>query len=46
MRLGFVVVYNTVEIGGRVGHGIGLACFLVWSLGCCQVMVLCYSLGI
>jgi hypothetical protein len=29
MKLVFVVVCNNVEIGEIIGHGIGLACFLV-----------------
>jgi hypothetical protein len=41
MRLVFVVVYNIVEIGEIIGHGIGLACFLIWNLGCYLVLGLC-----
>jgi hypothetical protein len=46
MRLGFIVVYNIVGIGEIIGHGIGLACFLVWNLECYPVLGLCYYLGI
>jgi hypothetical protein len=46
MSLEFVVVYNIVEIGGIIDHGIGLACFLIWNLECCPVLGLCYYLGI
>jgi hypothetical protein len=28
MRLGFVVVYSIGGIIGKLGHGMGLACFL------------------
>jgi hypothetical protein len=38
MKLVFVVVCNNVEIGEIIGHGIGLACFLVWNLGCYMVL--------
>jgi hypothetical protein len=44
MRLGFVVVYSIGGIRGKVGHGIGLAYFLGWSLVCCLNLGLCYCL--
>jgi hypothetical protein len=46
MKLVFVVVCSNVEIGEIIGHGIGLAYFLVWNLGCYLVLGLCYYLGI
>jgi hypothetical protein len=46
MRLGFVIVYNIGEIEGIVGYGIGLTCFLGWSLVCYRVLGLYYYLGI
>jgi hypothetical protein len=46
MRLEFVVVYSIVEIREIVNRGIGLAHFLIWDLGCCLVLGLCYCLGI
>jgi hypothetical protein len=46
MNLVFVVVYSIVGIEEIVGRGIGLACFLIWSLGCCLVLGLCCCLGI
>jgi hypothetical protein len=42
MKLVFVVVCSNVEIGEIIGHGIGLAYFLVWNLGCYLVLGLCY----
>jgi hypothetical protein len=46
MWLEFVVACNIVEIVEIIGHGIGLACFLIWSLVCCMVLRLCYYPGI
>jgi hypothetical protein len=46
MMLGFVVVCNIVGIEGRVGHGIVLAYFLVWSWGYCLALGLCCYLNI
>jgi hypothetical protein len=46
MRLEFVVVCSIVGIVGKVDHGIGVAYFLVWSLGCYLDQGLCYCPGI
>jgi hypothetical protein len=46
MTLGFVVVCNIIGIEGRVGHGIVLAYFLVWSWGYCLALGLCCYLDI
>ena len=45
-EVGIYCYLYIVEIREIIDHGIDLACFLIWNLGCYLVQGLCYLLGI